>query len=77
MGASCDALAQASPCYYDAATNRPVAGEIQFCHIGEQHLEDQLITAVHELIHVLVRAAMPCTWKTRLMQYGRSIYIGV
>jgi hypothetical protein len=54
-GQDCDALAQASPCYYDAATNRPVAGEIQFCKIGEQPAKDQLITAVHELMHVLVR----------------------
>lgn len=57
---ACDFLAQASACAFDAATSRSVAGEIQFCNIGRQSPDVELATAVHELVHVLVRSLAPC-----------------
>jgi hypothetical protein len=55
----CDALAQAMPCSFSESSGRAVAGEIQFCNLAKQDFYADLSTAVHELIHVLVRLCMP------------------
>jgi Leishmanolysin len=53
-------LASAAACAFDPATHRPVAGNIIFCKIDPQSFDQDLATAVHELMHVLARApALP------------------
>ena len=49
-------LAYANGCLQDPMNNRPVAGMITFCTFGPNQLDEDLETAVHEIIHVLVRA---------------------
>ena len=48
-------LASAAACAFDAVTRRPIAGNIIFCKINPEFFESDLATAVHEMLHVLVR----------------------
>ena len=49
-------LASAAACEFDPDSNRPVAGNIIFCKINPAQFASDLSTAVHELLHILVRA---------------------
>jgi hypothetical protein len=49
-------LASAAACAFDPVTNRPIAGNIIFCQINPDLFNRDLVTAVHELLHVLVRS---------------------
>ena len=44
-------------------TNRPIAGEVQFCGVNPADFTFDLTVTVHEMMHVLVCPApcMPCT----------------
>jgi hypothetical protein len=48
-------LASAAACEYDAGTNRPLAGNIILCAADPANYENDVTTAVHELLHVAVR----------------------
>jgi Leishmanolysin len=55
-------LASAAACAFDPLNNRPVAGNIIFCTINPSEFEQDLATAVHELLHVLVRNLCAAPW---------------
>lgn len=48
-------LAAAAACAFDPETNRPLAGNLIFCKIDPSVFDKDLATAVHEVLHVLVR----------------------
>lgn len=48
-------LAAAAACAFDPVTNRPLAGNLIFCKIDPSVFDKDLATAVHEVLHVLVR----------------------
>lgn len=55
-----DNLASSLFCASDALTNRPVAGAIDFCNFGRHRFENDLMVAVHEMIHILVCSQPRC-----------------
>lgn len=52
-------LAAAAACAFDGETNRPLAGNVILCQISRENFDSDLITAVHEILHVLVNIPNP------------------
>lgn len=53
-GDNTERLASSLLCASDTLTYRPVAGGIDFCNFGRHRFQDDLMVAVHEMIHILV-----------------------
>lgn len=53
----CAFTARAGVLEIEEATNRPVLGDVEFCFVDPNDFQFDVTTAVHELLHILVR---PC-----------------
>lgn len=51
-------LAAAAACAFDPVTNRPIAGNVILCKISPENFDSDLITAVHEMLHVMVPSSV-------------------
>eukprot|EP00892_Ulva_mutabilis_P007549 jgi/Ulvmu1/5166/UM021_0183.1 len=69
-------LATALSCAFDPMTNRPVAGVIQFCKFGRNRFQEDLVAAVHELIHVLGMSSTYWNTTTEVGELKNSTFIG-